>query len=87
MWSIYIFHYNDDFSYKYRHYNDGYINEIRFESCNIGMLNKKGDFLFCPPIQLKYIFPADGLLTSFPNTFVKIKLRKAKFKNPRFFQL
>jgi len=39
--SIYIFHYTDDFIYKYRHYNDGYINEIRFEAYNIGMLNKK----------------------------------------------
>jgi hypothetical protein len=27
-------------------------------------------------VQLKYIFPADGLLKSSPNTFVKIKLRK-----------
>jgi hypothetical protein len=42
--------------------------------------------LFIPqnPIHLKYIFPAGGLLKSTPNTFVKIKLRKAKLKNPCF---
>jgi len=46
------------------------------------MLNKKGDFLFCPPIQSKYIFSAGGLLKSTPNTFIEIKLRKVKLKTP-----
>jgi len=48
--SIYIFHYNDDFSYNYLHYNDDYINEIRVEAYNIGTLNKKGEIL--PSTQL-----------------------------------
>lgn len=89
MLGIYIFHYNDDSSHKYRHYNDDYINEVRFEALNIGMLNKKEDFLFCPPIHLKYIFSVRNLLKSPPNTYVKIKLRKAKLMKPqlRSFQL
>jgi hypothetical protein len=67
MLSIYIFHYNDNILSYNHHYNDGYLNGSRFEAHNLEMLNKKGDFLFCPPIHLKYIFPAGGLLKSPPN--------------------
>jgi hypothetical protein len=74
--SIYIFHYNDDILSYNHHYNDDYLNESGFEAYNLGKLNKKGDFLFCPSILEKYIFPAGGLLKSTPNTFVKIMLRK-----------
>jgi len=34
------------------------------------------------PDNLKYIFPAGGLLKSSPNMFVEIMLRKVKLKNP-----
>jgi len=38
-------------------------------------------------IQLKYIFPAGGLLKSTPNTFVEIMIREVKLKNPWFLHL
>jgi hypothetical protein len=37
------------------------------------------------PIQLKYIFPAGGLLKSSQNTFVKVKLRKVKLKTSVYY--
>jgi hypothetical protein len=46
------------------------------------MWNSEYIFNFAFQIRLKYIFPAGGLLKSTLNTFVKIRLRKVKLKNP-----
>jgi hypothetical protein len=34
------------------------------------------------PIQLKYIFPAGGLLKSTPNMFVEIMVKKSEIEKP-----
>jgi len=42
----------------------------------------RSEKIFLFPVQLKYVFPAGGLLKSNSNTLVKMMLKKVTLKNP-----